>query len=112
LRAERMMINLRCLEKFSGMPYVAGSPTVATRRWIDLKRNRPAAEAADLSVGDRYAAWGFWIRSRATTVEREDVWLNCSGQPAGGVCRLPPADMVMLRLVHLSGLLPNLWTWA
>jgi RNA polymerase sigma factor (sigma-70 family) len=106
------------LEKFSGKCSLQGwLATVATRRWIDLKRRQqrrgenhaPQSGDEDHDPLEHLPA--------TTAVPSDDVLVNLlrdSLQAAFASC--PPADLLMLRLVYLHGLsqreLMRMWGWS
>jgi RNA polymerase sigma factor (sigma-70 family) len=105
------------LEKFSGQCRVqAWLATVATRRWIDLKRkqirhgetNRPASDPGPNPL-ERLPAAPETIREEALV-----ELLRASLRAAFAACA--PADLLMLRLVYLHGLsqreLMRMWGWS
>jgi RNA polymerase sigma factor (sigma-70 family) len=93
------------LEKFSGRcPLQAWLGTVATRRWIDLKRRQ--ARRVDLQSVDREGSGesGMERVAMGESVVKEDVLvelLRASLQRAFAECE--PEAMVLLRLVYLHG---------
>ncbi len=105
------------LDKFSGKCALqAWLATVATRRWIDLKRKQTrrgetVQPARDEKNDPLEHLPGTTLRTR------EDVlveMLRESLQAAFAACA--PADMLMLRLVYLHGLsqreLMRMWGWS
>jgi len=106
------------LEKFSGKCSLQGwLATVATRRWIDLKRRQqrrgenhaPRPGDEEHEPLERLPA--------AATATADDALVNLlrdSLQAAFASC--PPADLLMLRLVYLHGLsqreIMQMWSWS
>jgi len=106
------------LDKFSGKcPLQGWLATVATRRWIDLKRKQTRrGETAQLTREDERND-PLERLPAATTLERDDVLVDLlrdSLQTAFATC--PPEDMLMLRLVYLHGLsqreVMRMWGWS
>ena len=103
------------LDKFSGKCPVQGwLATVATRRWIDLKRKQNRRGENARPEGDHVAIETF---PATASPGREDVLvelLRDSLQAAFAAC--PPADLLMLRLVYLHGLsqreIMRMWNWS
>lgn len=106
------------LDKFSGKCSLqAWLATVATRRWIDLKRKQARRGENQLphendSDDDPLAALP---ASSATTKDEILIdLLRDSLQAAFAAC--PPADLLMLRLVFLHGLsqreVMRMWAWS
>ena len=105
------------LDKFSGKCSVqAWLATVATRRWIDLKRKQVRHRETSLSVreGERdpienLPAPGALIQEDALV-----EILRASLRTAFATCS--PMDLLMLRLVYLHGLsqreLMRMWGWS
>lgn len=106
------------LGKFSGKCSLqAWLATVATRRWIDLKRKQArrgenAQPARDEDRGDPLEQL-----PAATASNRDDLLvelLRDSLQAAFAACI--PADLLMLRLVYIHGLsqreLMRMWGWS
>lgn len=103
------------LDKFSGKCPVQGwLATVATRRWIDLKRKQNRRGDHVRREGDHDALETF---PATASPGREDVLvelLRDSLQAAFAAC--PAADLLMLRLVYLHGLpqreIMRMWGWS
>ena len=106
------------LEKFSGKCSLQGwLATVATRRWIDLKRKQTRRGETHLPDSDNDASDPLERLPAATSATADDVLVNLlrdSLQAAFASC--PPADLLMLRLVYLHGLsqreLMRMWNWS
>jgi len=106
------------LEKFSGKCSLQGwLATVATRRWIDLKRKQTRRGENQLSSHEDGNTDQFERLPAAATTPADDVLVNLlrdSLQTAFASC--PPADLLMLRLVYLHGLsqreLMRMWGWS
>jgi RNA polymerase sigma factor (sigma-70 family) len=105
------------LEKFSGKCSLqAWLVTVATRRWIDLKRKharRGETQSRDAETHDQILE----RLSAADDSMMEDALvalLRDSLQAAFVDC--PPTDMLMLRLLYLHGItqreLMRMWNWS
>ena len=94
------------LEKFSGKCSFQGwLATVATRRWIDLKR-RQGRRTEIVPRPDSDSGTGFFERIPASAASNHETvlvdLLRESLQAAFAEC--PPQAMLMLRLVYLHGL--------
>jgi RNA polymerase sigma factor (sigma-70 family) len=103
------------LDKFSGKCPVQGwLATVATRRWIDLKRKQNRRGDNVQSENNHASIESFPV---AVSPGREDVLVDllCNSlRTAFAAC--PPADLLMLRLVYLHGLsqreIMRMWNWS
>jgi len=106
------------LEKFSGKCSLQGwLATVATRRWIDLKRKQTRRGETQLPTHNDGNTDQFERLPAAASAPADDVLVNLlrdSLQAAFASC--PPADLLMLRLVYLHGLsqreLMRMWAWS
>jgi len=103
------------LDKYSGKCPVQGwLATVATRRWIDLKRKQTRRGETTRPEGGHTAMESL---PAAATLDRDDVLVDLlrgSLQAAFATC--PAADLLMLRLVYLHGLsqreIMRMWGWS
>ena len=105
------------LDKFSGKCSVqAWLATVATRRWIDLKRKQTRHGETNLAARDGESDPLENLPSTATTFHEDTLveLLRESLHTAFAACA--PADLLMLRLVYLHGLtqreLMRMWGWS
>ena len=106
------------LEKFSGKCSLQGwLATVATRRWIDLKRKQTRRGETQLPAHNDGNTDQFERLPATAAAPTDDVLVNLlrdSLQAAFAGC--PPADLLMLRLVYLHGLsqreLMRMWGWS
>ena len=106
------------LEKFSGKCSLqAWLATVATRRWIDLKRKQTRRGETSQLVDDGSRNRFLEHLPAAAEFIREDALvelLRVSLQAAFAAC--PAPDLVMLRLLYLHGLtqreLMRMWNWS
>jgi len=110
--------QITLLEKFSGKCSLqAWLSTVATRRWIDLKRkqarhgetSQPAdADMRSLILERLPAATEFATDDALVELLRDSL--------QAGFANCPPADMLMLRLLYLHGVtqreLMRMWNWS
>lgn len=106
------------LEKFSGKCSLqAWFATVATRRWIDLKRKQvrrgETAQPHDPEMHDQilerlHAAEDSAMEDALVDLLRESL--------QAAFAHVPPADMLMLRLLYLHGItqreLMRMWNWS
>jgi RNA polymerase sigma factor (sigma-70 family) len=106
------------LEKFSGKCSLQSwLATVATRRWIDLKRKQTRRGESSLPVDEEARNQLLERLPAAADLIREDALVellrDCL-QAAFAAC--PPPDMLMLRLVYVHGLtqreLVRMWHWS
>ncbi len=103
------------LDKFSGKcPVLGWLATVATRRWIDLKRKQ-TRRGENVPPENNHAAIETF--PAAALPASEDVLVDLlrdSLQTAFAAC--PGADLLMLRLVYLHGLsqreIMRMWNWS
>jgi len=106
------------LEKFSGKCSLQGwLATVATRRWIDLKRKQTRRGETHLPESDGDASDPLERLPAAASAPADDMLVNLLRdglQAAFASC--PPADLLMLRLVYLHGLsqreIMRMWGWS
>jgi len=106
------------LEKYSGRcPLQSWLATVATRRWIDLKRKQARRKEADSRTEGDEALDPLDGLPAPSSAPQEDVVIGLlqeSLEEAFAACG--PADMLMLRLVHLHGLsqreVMRMWGWS
>jgi len=106
------------LEKFSGKCSLQGwLATVATRRWIDLKRKQTRRGETQLPAHTEGNTDQFERLPATSTAATDDALVNLlrdSLQAAFASC--PPADLLMLRLVYLHGLsqreIMRMWGWS
>jgi RNA polymerase sigma factor (sigma-70 family) len=106
------------LDKFSGKCPVQGwLATVATRRWIDLKRKQSRRDGTAQPADPEDRTDPIQRLPAASLPERDDVLVDLlrdSLQAAFAAC--PPADLLMLRLVYLHGLsqreVLRMWNWS
>lgn len=104
------------LDKFSGKCSALGwLATVATRRWIDLKRKQSRRGETSV-INDEHDDLLARLPA-ASQAEHEDalvVLLRDSLQAAFAAC--PPGDLLMLQLVYLHGVsqreLMHMWNWS
>jgi RNA polymerase sigma factor (sigma-70 family) len=93
------------LEKFNGQCKLQGwLATVATRRWIDLKRKQARRVELEKTASDHPAIDPLDRLPAAFSEEREDALVNLlrdSLRVAFSLC--PPEAMVLLRLRYLHG---------
>lgn len=103
------------LDKFSGKCPVQGwLATVATRRWIDLKRKQSRRGNHARPEGDHA---GLENLPATVSPDREDILVDLlrdSLQVAFAAC--PAVDLLMLRLIYLHGLsqreIMRMWNWS
>ncbi|HEX5219993.1 MAG TPA: RNA polymerase sigma factor [Verrucomicrobiae bacterium] len=105
------------LDKFSGKCSVqAWLATVATRRWIDLKRKQARHGETSLSSQNEAIDPLEKLPSTVAAIPEDTLveLLRDSLRAAFAAC--PPADLLMLRLVYLHGLtqreLMRMWGWS
>jgi len=105
------------LDKFSGKCSVqAWLATVATRRWIDLKRKQTRHGETSPSARDGKSDPLENLPGAAMAIQEDTLveLLQESLRAAFAAC--PPIDMLMLRLVYLHGLsqreLMRMWDWS
>ena len=106
------------LEKFSGKCSLQNwLATVATRRWIDLKRRQQRHGETALPEHEGEEGDPLERLPAAAEASADDILvtlLRDSLQAAFASC--PPADLLMLRLVYLHGLsqreLMRMWGWS
>jgi RNA polymerase sigma factor (sigma-70 family) len=106
------------LDKFSGhCPLQNWLATVATRRWIDLKRRQARRGVTTLPGRGDDRTDPLEELPAAATPEHDDVLVNLlrdSLQAAFSACA--PADLLMLRLVYLHGIaqreIMRMWGWS
>lgn len=105
------------LEKFSGKCSLQGwLATVATRRWIDLKRRQ--GRRIDVAPQTPDSGTGFFERVPARASENQDNvlvdLLRRSLEAAFAAC--PRQTLLMLRLVYVHGLtqreIMRMWGWS
>jgi len=105
------------LDKFSGKCSVqAWLATVATRRWIDLKRKQIRHGETSLRARDGESDPLENLPAGATAIQEDSLveLLRESLRAAFAACA--PADLLMLRLVYVHGLtqreLMQMWGWS
>lgn len=106
------------LDKFSGkcsiQPWLA---TVATRRWIDLKRKQTRRGENSLPAHDDEGNSPLERLPAVSSQHREDALVELLRDSLhAGFAICPPADLLMLRLVYLHGVsqreLMRMWGWS
>lgn len=110
--------NPSLLDKFSGKCSIqAWLATVATRRWIDLKRKQTRRGENSLPTPDAEESNPLERLPAASSQHREDVLVELLRDSLhAGFAICPPVDLLMLRLVYLHGVsqreLMRMWGWS
>ena len=105
------------LDKFSGKCSVqAWLATVATRRWIDLKRKQTRHGETSLPARDGEGDPLENLPAAATTIQEDTLVELLRESLRAGFAACAPADVLMLRLVYVHGLsqreLMRMWGWS
>jgi RNA polymerase sigma factor (sigma-70 family) len=106
------------LEKFSGRcPLQNWLATVATRRWIDLKRKQNRRREATAAEPEEPGQDALDALPGPADAGRDDVLIDLlRGGLQSAFASCPPPDLLMLRLVYLHGVsqreLMRVWNWS